>query len=122
MKAPDYFSPEAKYYFDFIVKTLEELGQLEEIDQPIIEGLAFNLALIRNAQEMIMKEGIVVDALHGKKPHPAIEVLNRSQAKVNEAYKLLGLDSDTRMKIEQLKMDDLKNDPLIKILKGEYDN
>ena len=101
MQAPVHFSDEARKYFDFIVEALEKLERLNETDRPIIEGLAFNLVLIEQSQKSIMKHGPIIEGLHGTKIHPAVEVMNRANQKVNEAYRLLGLDSSMRLKIEK---------------------
>ncbi|WP_249598508.1 phage terminase small subunit P27 family [Peribacillus frigoritolerans] len=100
MIAPEYFNEAAKKYHGFIVDELQKIDRLQQTDKPIIDGLAFNLSLMEDAQKTIMKEGSILEGLHGKKVHPAVDILNRSQAKVNEAYKILGLDSSMRLKIE----------------------
>jgi P27 family predicted phage terminase small subunit len=103
-----YFNEAAKIFHGFIVEELQKINRLQQTDKPIICGLAFNLSMMEEAQKTIMKEGTILDGLHGKKLHPAVDLLNRSQAKVNEAYKILGLDSGMRLKIE--KNEEGKND------------
>jgi P27 family predicted phage terminase small subunit len=100
MKAPEHFNEFATKYFYFIVEEFQRIDRLQQTDRPIIEGLAFNLALVEDAQKSIMKHGSVIQGIHGLKVHPSVDVLQRSQAKVNEAYKILGLDSGMRLKIE----------------------
>ncbi|MFB5197880.1 phage terminase small subunit P27 family [Neobacillus sp. KR4-4] len=108
MEAPSYFNDTARRFHGFIIDELQKINRLQQTDKPIIEGLAFNLAMVEDAQKTILKEGSIMDGLHGKKLHPAVDLLNRSQAKVNEAYKILGLDSGMRLKIE--KNEEGKND------------
>jgi P27 family predicted phage terminase small subunit len=100
MKAPEHFNEIAIKYHHFIVEELQKIDRLQQTDKPIIEGLAFNLAMVEDAQKSIMKYGSVIQGIHGLKVHPSVDVLQRSQAKVNEAYKILGLDSGMRLKIE----------------------
>ncbi|MFB6804778.1 hypothetical protein ACFCVU_27175 [Peribacillus butanolivorans] len=41
----------------------------------------------------------------------------KSQGKILESFKLLGLDASSRFKEEQAKAEDLNNDPLIQLLR-----
>lgn len=116
MKAPEYFSETAKKHFNFVVEQLERIGKLDDAYRPIIEGLGWNLTEVEECQKTLLKEGFIMDGLHGKKEHPAVAVSKKAQAKILESYKVLGLDASQRFKEEQSKPVDLSNDPLLKIL------
>lgn len=99
MKVPAHFNETANQYFNFIIEELQHLEKLNPTDQPIIERLAFNLATVEACEKILVEEGFVVSALHGKKEHPAISISMKAQSKVLEAFKILGLDASMRLKI-----------------------
>ncbi|MGG0790408.1 P27 family phage terminase small subunit [Peribacillus simplex] len=107
MKAPEHFDETTTRHFNFVVEQLRRIEKLDDAYQPIIEGLAFNLTEIESCQKSLLKEGFVLDGLHGKKEHPAVGVAKKAQAKVLESYKVLGLDASQRFKEEQAKPEDL---------------
>ncbi|QAS51827.1 phage terminase small subunit P27 family [Halobacillus litoralis] len=118
MKAPEYFNETATEYFHFVVEELKNIDKLNPTDKPIIEALSFNLATLEDCQKRLFQEGFVVGALHGMKEHPAVSISMKAQAKVLESFKLLGLDASSRFKEEQVKTEDLSNDPLLNVLAG----
>ncbi|USL25097.1 phage terminase small subunit P27 family [Priestia megaterium] len=101
MQAPTHFNETAIRYFDFIVEELQKLEKLNNTDQPIIERLAFNLATVEACEKILIEEGFVVGALHGKKEHPAVSISMKAQSKVLEVFKVLGLDASMRLKIDR---------------------
>lgn len=118
MIAPEHFNETAIKHFNFVVDQLERIGKLDEAYQPIIEGLAWNLTEVEECQKTLLKEGLIMDGLHGKKEHPAVSISKKAQSKVLESYKVLGLDASQRFKEEQAKPEDLSNDPLIQLLRS----
>lgn len=119
MCPPARFNNRAKEYYEFIIDELKKNDRLQEIDRFIVEQLAFNLVLIEDSQKQIMEHGSVVSGIHGLKINPAIEIMNKATAKVNEAYKILGLDSSMRLKIES-KEDGQQSDFLTALIGGKY--
>lgn len=105
MQAPEHFNETATRYFDFVVAELQKIEKLNNTDQPIIERLAFNLATVESCERTLMEEGFVVEALHGKKEHPAVSISMKAQSKILEAFKTLGLDASMRFKIENKEED-----------------
>ncbi|MFS0601127.1 hypothetical protein [Peribacillus frigoritolerans] len=65
MQAPTRFNDTAIEYHDFIINELKKIDRLQETDKFIVEGLAFNLALIEDAQGQIMEHGSVVNGIPG---------------------------------------------------------
>ncbi|MBK5458046.1 P27 family phage terminase small subunit [Peribacillus sp. TH27] len=116
MQIPVHFNHKSIQQFNFIVEELSKLNKLNPTDQPIIERIAFNLATIEECEIQLLKDGFVLEGLHGKKEHPALGISMKAQAKVLEAFKLLGLDASSRLKEEQSKPEDCSNDPLLKLL------
>lgn len=114
MKAPSHFNETAARYFD-LLKNFRRLKS-SLTDHPIIERLAFNLSTVEECEKQLIRDGFVMEGLHGKKEHPAVAISMKAQSKVLEAFKLLGLDASQRFKEEQAKPEDLSNDPLLKIL------
>ncbi|UYV53457.1 phage terminase small subunit P27 family [Priestia megaterium] len=100
MQAPEHFNETATRYFDFVVAELQKIEKLNNTDQPIIERLAFNLATVESCERILIEEGFVVEALHGKKEHPAVSISMKAQSKILEAFKTLGLDASMRLKTD----------------------
>ncbi|MFJ7471657.1 phage terminase small subunit P27 family [Peribacillus frigoritolerans] len=119
MKAPEYFNRTTVYYFNFIVEELTNIYKLASTDRPIIEALAFNLSTLEECQKILMKEGFVMDGLHGKKEHPAVGISMKAQAKVLESFKVLGLDASMRLKIDKNE-DNQSSDFLTSLVGGKF--
>ncbi|USK65874.1 P27 family phage terminase small subunit [Peribacillus frigoritolerans] len=116
MKAPEHFDETAIRYFDYVVEELEKIGKLDPTNKIIIERLAFNLATIEACERELFQDGYTVMGPHGKKEHPSVSTAMKSQAKIIESFKLLGLDAAQRFKEEQAKPEDVSDDPLLKLL------
>jgi P27 family predicted phage terminase small subunit len=116
MKAPEHFNELAKKYFDYVVNVLKEEKKLDSANQIIIERLAFNLATIVTCERELFNDGYTIMGPHGKKEHPSVSIAMKSQAKIIESFKLLGLDAAQKFKEEQAKPEDLSNDPLLQLL------
>lgn len=101
MQVPAHFNEPATRYFNFIVGELKKLEKLNNTDQPVIERLAFNLATVEACEKTLIEEGFILDGLHGKKEHPAIGIYMKSQSKILESFKSLGLDASMRLKIDK---------------------
>jgi P27 family predicted phage terminase small subunit len=119
MQAPTRFNDIAREYYNFIINELKKIDRLQETDKFIVEGLAFNLGLIEDAQVQIMERGSVVNGIHGPKINPAVEIMNKATSKVNEAYKILALDSSMRLKIDS-KEDGQQSDFLNGLISGKF--
>jgi P27 family predicted phage terminase small subunit len=120
MQPPEYFNESAANYFNFIVEELEKIDRLQQTDRPIIEGLAFNLSMMEECQKRIMIDGSIINGVHGLKVHPSVDVLNRSLAKVNEAYKILGLSADLRLRLDQ--KEEGQSDFITTLIGGNFDD
>lgn len=118
MNAPKHFDKNAINYFYFLVNELEKIDKLNSSDQPIIERLAFNLSIVEECESILIRDGFVMEGLHGKKEHPAVSIMMKAQSKIIECFKLLGLDAGSKLKEEQVKLPDINEDPVIKILRG----
>lgn len=118
MKAPEYFNEATVNYFNFIVEELNTIDKFDSTNRPVIEALAFNLSTLEECQKILMKEGFVIDGLHGKKEHPALGISMKAQAKVLESFKVLGLDASMRLKTEN-KEGNQSSDFLTSLLGGK---
>ncbi|WP_191566221.1 P27 family phage terminase small subunit [Metabacillus idriensis] len=116
MKPPKHFNDSAKGYFNYVVKELEKIGKFNATNQIIIERLAFNLSTVEACERELFQDGYTVMGPHGKKEHPSVSTAMKAQAKILESFKLLGLDAAQKFKEEQVKAEDLSNDPVLKIL------
>ncbi|WP_243525702.1 P27 family phage terminase small subunit [Bacillus pseudomycoides] len=116
MKSPEHFDKITIRYFDYVIEELEKIGKLDPTNQIIIERLAFNLATVEACERELFQDGYTIMGPHGKKEHPCVSTAMKAQAKIIESFKLLGLDAAQKFKEEQAKPEDLRNDPLLKIL------
>ncbi|WP_191556123.1 P27 family phage terminase small subunit [Metabacillus idriensis] len=89
---------EIESLYEKIIEQVEQLGVVRDTDKLVIERLAFNLYTIRKCEEQLLKEGFTTGSLHGMKEHSAVGVKNKAEAKIREAYILLGLDFASQLK------------------------
>jgi P27 family predicted phage terminase small subunit len=119
MNAPEHFNETAIRYFDFIVEELTKIDKLNGTDEPIIGRLAYNLATVEECEKELMKDGFTVMGPHGKKEHPSVSTSMKAQSKVLEAFKSLGLDARTRLKIDKNE-DNQSSDFLTSLVGGKF--
>ncbi|MFI8708479.1 P27 family phage terminase small subunit [Bacillus sp. NPDC077411] len=91
-------NPEIKQLYDKILEQVEQLGEVRDTDKIVIERLAFNIHTVKECEAQLLKEGFTTNSLHGVREHPCIAVKNKSEAKIREAYVLLGLDFSSQLK------------------------
>jgi P27 family predicted phage terminase small subunit len=122
---PDHLDELAQEYYKFLVTELEISDILCNLDVPLLEQTADCLSKIRQADEIINKEGIIITQIdrYGNeqiKEHPAV---NTKQKYLNQFRALstqLGLSPASRAQLAGLKVEkkEQEEDPLLKILKN----
>lgn len=91
-------NPEIEEIYQEILDQVEQLGTVRKTDKTIIKRLAYNIYLVKQCEEAILRDGITVGALHGLKEHPSIATKVKAEGKIREAYILLGLDFASQLK------------------------
>jgi P27 family predicted phage terminase small subunit len=91
-------NPKIEVIYNQIFEQVEQLGTVRDTDKVVIERLAFNIHTVKECEQKLLKEGFIMEGLHGKKEHPAVAIKNKSEAKIREGYVLLGLDYSSQLK------------------------
>lgn len=122
---PQYLDSLAQIYYQFLVTELEISGLLGNIDIPLLEHTADTLSKMRQLDEQLNKDGLIIQATdrYGNlvmKEHPAFGAKQKLLTQFRALSALLGMSPSSRaqlagMKIEQQEQD---NDPLLQLLKG----
>ena len=123
---PDYLDELAQNYYVFLVKELEESDILCNLDKPTLEQTADCLSKIRQADEEINKDGLMLTTIdrYGAeiiKEHPAVRTKHTYLQRYMTLANALGLDPSSRASLAAKKVEAQNNqeDELLKILRGE---
>lgn len=123
--APAYLSEEEKIYYKFIVDELKVLNILSNVDKFLLEQAATCLATIRQCDDHIRANGLLVASYdkYGnieEKENPSIKIKLNFMTKYNSICNQLSLSPAARASIagKQLEAKQETEDPLLKILKG----
>ena len=108
-----------KFWKDYAGK-LEKLGLAREIDIPAFYTMAMTWETIRQCEELIAKEGILVPGARGQElvKNPAVSVLNAARQQFRLQCQRFGLDPDSREKINIATNDDDDDSFMEFLLKG----
>ncbi|PHE70491.1 phage terminase small subunit P27 family [Bacillus wiedmannii] len=122
---PDYLDELAQAYYKFLVHELEISDILSNLDIPLLEQTADCLSKMRQADDIINEEGIIIKQTdrYGNemiKEHPAVGTKQKYLNQFRALSTQLGLSPASRaqlagMKIEKKEEDE---DPLLKVLRG----
>ncbi|MEK5205248.1 phage terminase small subunit P27 family [Bacillus sp. FSL R10-2789] len=124
-EVPDYLDELAQAYYKFLVHELEISDILSNLDIPLLEQTADCLSKMRQADDIINEEGIIIKQIdrYGNemiKEHPAVGTKQKYLNQFRALSTQLGLSPASRaqlagMKIEKKEEDE---DPLLKVLRG----
>ena len=84
--------------YKIILDQVEQVRVINETDKILMKRLAFNIYTVEECEQQLLSQGFVTQALHGNKEHPAVAVKNKAEAKMREAYVLLGIDFSSTFK------------------------
>ena len=89
-----------QFWKDYAGK-LESLGVAREVDIPAFYALCMTFNMIRECEETINREGMIVEGARtgDRVKHPAISILNQARQQFRLQCKSFGLDPDSREKI-----------------------
>lgn len=123
---PEHLDELGQVYYEYLVSELEISGLLSNLDIPILEQTADSLSKIRQCDENLNAEGLVITRIdrYGhentiENPYVKIKMayLNQFRSLANQ----LGLSPSSRAALASKKIEakEEAEDPLLKILRGE---
>lgn len=123
---PEHLDELGQVYYEYLVNELEISGLLSNLDIPILEQTADSLSKIRQCDENLNAEGLVITRTdrYGhentiENPYVKIKMayLNQFRSLANQ----LGLSPSSRAALAGKKIEakEIAEDPLLKILRGE---
>ena len=122
---PEHLDELAKQYYKFLITELEISNILSNLDIPLLEQTADCLSKMRQADDIINKEGIIIRQLdrYGHeiiKEHPAVGTKQKYLNQFRALSTQLGLSPSSRAQLAgmQIEKKQEEEDPLLKILKG----
>ena len=124
-EVPDYLDPLAQAYYVFLVTELEISGIISNLDIPLLEQTADCSSKIRQCDDIINREGIIITQQdrYGNeqiKEHPAVATKQKYLNQFRALSTQLGLSPASRAQLAGLKieMKEVEEDPILKILRG----
>lgn len=122
---PDYLDALAKAYYKFLISELEISGLLTNLDIPLLEQTADSLSKLRQCDDMLNKDGIIVrqNDRYGNeiiKEHPAVKVKMQYMSIFKTLSSQIGMSPSSRAQLAgmQIQKDAEDSDPLLQLLKG----
>lgn len=122
-EVPEYLDELAKAYYTFLVTELEISDILSNLDIPILEQTADSLSKMRQCDDIIDAEGLIINQedRYGnvqKKEHPAVGTKQKYLNQFRALSQQLGLSPASRAQLAGLKIEKQEedNDPLLQIL------
>lgn len=124
-KVPAYLTKDEKLYYKFLIDNLEISGLLCNLDIPLLEQTSNCLYVMRQCDDTIRKEGILIQSFdkYGNEKliqNPAIKVKLDFMTKYNQLCNQLGLSPSSRASLagKQIDAQQESEDPVLKLLRG----
>ena len=123
---PEYLDDLSKGYYIFILNELKDTGVLCNVDKPTLEQTADCLSKIRQADEIINQEGIMVESMdrYGNitaKEHPMIKTKQTYLQRYMQLSNCLGLDPSARASLATKKVETAVASEALKTVEQEID-
>lgn len=122
---PEHLDEMAQQYYLFLVTELEISDILSNLDIPLLEQTADCLSKMRQSDEIINRDGIIIGIpdRYGNvtlKEHPAVGTKQKYLNQFRAMSQQLGLSPASRAQLAGMKIEEKENeeDPLLQILKG----
>lgn len=123
---PNHLNDLAKVYYQFLVDELEISGLLSNLDIPLLEQTSDSLSKIRECDEALNAEGLVIRGTdrYGhefQKENPYVRVKMNYLNQFRNLANQLGLSPSSRASLAGKKIDakEEEEDPLLQILRGD---
>lgn len=125
-EVPKHLDPLAQAYYSFLVQELEISDIITNLDVPLLEQTSDCLSKMRQADDIINAEGIIIDLTdrYGNvqtKEHPAVGTKLKYLSQFRALSTQLGLSPSSRAQLAGMQMDkkEEEGDLLLKALRGE---
>lgn len=122
---PDYLDELAQEYYQFLVNELEISDILSNLDIPLLEQTADCLSKMRQADDIINEEGLILNQQdrYGSvqiKEHPAVGTKQKYLNQFRALSQQLGLSPASRAQLAGMKIEkkEEEEDPLLQVLRG----
>lgn len=122
---PEHLDKMAQKYYEFLVTELEISDILSNLDIPLLEQTSDSLSKIRQADEIINREGLIITEYdrYGNeklKEHPAVAIKQKYLTQFRALSTQLGLSPASRATLAGLKISakEENDDVLLNILKS----
>lgn len=117
---PDNINPLTKEFMDLVIKRLEDMSILEDIDMGGMRMLMISFDMYVKSSEALFKEGpLLYDRKGRSKVNPAVSLTKNYYAQVISYMKEYGLTIKSRERIKSMTNNIDANSELIKFLRGE---
>jgi P27 family predicted phage terminase small subunit len=97
--APKGLSTHAKAAWNEVSALAVRLGTLTAYDVPLLDLAARTLGSVAELEELLRKDGMVIESGSVRKAHPAMALLERSRAQAFRLLESLGLSPSARERI-----------------------
>lgn len=98
LAAPEHLPERVREAWDQIVPPLVDVGLLDRADAPAVEAMCYAVAQFREANEVVVAEGMFVSSPNGYKiAHPAVAVANKAAAEYRSWCARFGLTPSDRI-------------------------
>lgn len=123
---PDHLTAEEKIYYSWLITEIEISGIITNLDIPLLEQTANCLYIMRNCDDHIRENGILVKKIDRfgnveDKANPSIKVKLDYQSKYATLCNQLGLSPAARASLagKKAEVEEEQEDKVLKILRGE---
>lgn len=122
---PNHLDDRAKKYYKFIIDQLNATNLLSNLDKPLVEQVADSLSKIRQCDEIINRDGVLIDEedRSGKiaqREHPTIATKMKYLDRFRNLSTQLGMSPSSRAALAALNIEKIEEDEdmLINLLKN----
>lgn len=123
---PEHLNDMAQVYYQFLITELEISGILSNLDIPLLEQTADTLSKIRDCDDALNEQGLVIEGIdrYGQtfaKENPYVKIKMAYLNQFRNLSNQLGLSPSSRASLaaKQIEQKEEEEDPVLKILRGE---
>lgn len=124
-RTPTWLSDEAKKIYKFLIEQFKETAILCNLDKETVAICADAMYRMRQAQAIIEEQGLIIEGnkngVTAMIENPAVRIYEKYEKIYAKMINELGLSPSARSKmaLTQSQMKEKREDPLLKVLKGE---
>lgn len=112
---PEHLDELAIEYYKYLIKQLEETELLSNLDKPLVEQVADSLSKMRQCDEIINRDGILITEVNragheNQKEHPIISTKMKYLDRFRTLSTQLGMSPSSRAALAALNIEKLEED------------